>query len=299
VSLGHPERPERVLAIEHAIDTDGDLNALPRFAPPRLDPELLTVVHGKTLVETIERLCRRAGESGKEIWIDPDTWVNAASIEAALFSAGGAVEATRRVLHGDCRTIFSICRPPGHHATRDRAMGFCLFNNVAIAAQVAIDSGVARVAIVDFDVHHGNGTQDIFYERADVLYMSCHGSPLYPGTGAAGERGKGGGEGFTVNAPLAAGSGEPEYLAVFDELFAPAIRDFGPEMILLSAGFDGHIDDPLAGMALSTAAYGTLAGRIRDWAEQLTGGRSVWVLEGGYSLAALTGGVLEVLRQLL
>jgi acetoin utilization deacetylase AcuC-like enzyme len=177
-------------------------------------------------------------------------------------------------------------------------MGFCLFNNIAVAAQAALDSGLERVAVVDFDVHHGNGTQDIFYERADVLYMSCHEYPLYPGTGAASERGHGAGEGFTVNAPMKAGGGLVEYLAVFDDLFTPRLLEYHPELLLLSAGFDAHRSDPLAQMELESADYGVLAERISQWAADHSGGRSAWCLEGGYDLKGLSESVVEVVKVL-
>ena len=177
-------------------------------------------------------------------------------------------------------------------------MGFCLFNNVAVAAQAALDRGLERVAIVDFDVHHGNGTQDIFYERGDVFYMSCHQWPLYPGTGSADERGRGAGEGFTVNVPMAAGGGEAEYLAVFDTVFGPALVEYQPELLLVSAGFDAHELDPLAQMELTTEAYGKLANRLQQWSEDLCEGRSAWFLEGGYDLDGLSGGVAATVTEL-
>jgi acetoin utilization deacetylase AcuC-like enzyme len=177
-------------------------------------------------------------------------------------------------------------------------MGFCLLDNIAVGAQAALDAGLERVAILDFDVHHGNGTQDIFYERSDVLYLSCHQWPLYPGTGLQTERGRGEGDGFTVNEPMAAGGGEAEYLRVFDDRFGPALRAYRPDLLMLSAGFDAHERDPLADMRLTTPAYGVLAKRVRGWSEELCGGRSVWCLEGGYDLEALSGSVVQVLREL-
>jgi acetoin utilization deacetylase AcuC-like enzyme len=177
-------------------------------------------------------------------------------------------------------------------------MGFCLFTNLAVAAQVAVHAGMERVAIIDFDVHHGNGTQDIFYERADVLYMSCHQWPLYPGTGAESERGRGEGEGFTLNVPMAAGGGDAEYLYVFEERFGPALEDHRPDLILVSAGFDAHQHDPLANMRLTTDGYALLAARIRAWSQALCGDRSMWCLEGGYDLDALGASVTRVVTEL-
>ncbi|MEA2645769.1 MAG: hypothetical protein QOE92_852 [Chloroflexota bacterium] len=294
----HPERPERLEAIVARLDSDPGLARLPRREPSPAPLDALTAVHHPGYVEAIQRAGAEVEEKGRGAWLDADTWVGPGSMEAALASAGATIAAVDAVLDGEHAVAFSLCRPPGHHATRDTAMGFCLFNNVAAAAQHARRRGAERVAIVDFDVHHGHGTQDLFFERADVLYISSHQSPLYPGTGAAGERGRGAGEGFTVNAPMAAGGGEAEYLEVFDEVFAPALRDFQPDLLMVSAGFDAHADDPLAQMEMTTPAFGTLARRIRGWSEELGGGRSVWTLEGGYNLEALAGGVAEVLGAL-
>ena len=295
---GHPERPERLAAIDEALAADPDLRELPRRRPEPATRELLESVHDPHHVAAIFDAGAMADARGVGEWLDPDTWLGPNSVAAAVASAGGAVAAVRSVLAGEQGSAFSLTRPPGHHATRSRAMGFCLFNNIAIAAQAALDSGLERVAIVDFDVHHGNGTQDIFYERSDVLYMSCHEYPLYPGTGAASERGQSEGEGFTRNAPMAAGGGRSEYIAVFDQLFAPALREYAPELLLVSAGFDAHQSDPLAQMELESADYGILASRITAWAAELCDGRSAWCLEGGYDLHGLSESVVNVIKEL-
>lgn len=295
---GHPERPERLAAIDDALAAEPGLRALPRRRPEPATRELLESVHDPRHVAAIVDAGATADARGSGEWLDPDTWLGPNSVAAALASAGGAVAAVQSVLAGEQSSAFSLTRPPGHHATRSRAMGFCLFNNIAIAAQAGIDSGLERVAIVDFDVHHGNGTQDIFYERSDVLYLSCHEYPLYPGTGAATEHGRGDGEGFTVNAPMAAGGGRSEYVVVFDELFAPAVREYRPQLLLVSAGFDAHRSDPLAQMELESADYGVLAGRISSWAAELCDSRSAWCLEGGYDLRGLSESVVEVVKEL-
>jgi acetoin utilization deacetylase AcuC-like enzyme len=295
---GHPERPERIAAVEAALAADPALASLPRAVPEPVAPDLLRTVHRPEYVDAIERLGAETEARGEGGWLDPDTWIGPGSLEAALAAAGAAADGVRRVLGGGARRAFSLCRPPGHHATADRAMGFCLFNNVAVGAQQALSSGLRRVAILDFDVHHGNGAQDIFYERADVLYASCHQWPLYPGTGARSARGRGEGTGFTLNVPMPAGCGEAEYLEVFDDQFAPALRDYRPELVLVSAGFDAHRDDPLAGMMLTTEAYGVLGRRIRGWTEDLCQGRSIWCLEGGYDLDALGPSVAGVVTEL-
>ncbi|MHB8507728.1 MAG: histone deacetylase family protein [Candidatus Dormibacteria bacterium] len=292
---GHPEAPARLEAIEAGIEADADLRTLTRSRPiPARESDLLRV-HTERHVAGL--LGAAAGDSPRGGWLDPDTWIGPGSLEAALAAAGGAMAAADAALAGE-GTAFSLCRPPGHHSTASRAMGFCLFNNVAVGAAHAISRGAERVAIVDFDVHHGNGTQDIFYSRSDVLYLSCHQSPLYPGTGAAQDRGRGDGEGFTVNAPMAAGGRLPEYEEVFGLVFEPAILDFHPDLILVSAGFDAHRDDPLAGMSLTSADFGVLSGSLRGLAERACQGRIAWVLEGGYNLRALSESVTSCLNAL-
>jgi acetoin utilization deacetylase AcuC-like enzyme len=294
----HPERPERLAAIYEAVAAEPVLGALPRRQPELAGRDRIKAVHDPAYVESIFRAGALADERGLGVWLDPDTWLGPSSLEAAMASAGGAVAGVEAVLAGDHNSAFALTRPPGHHATKRRAMGFCLFNNIALAAQAALDHGLDRVAIVDFDVHHGNGTQDIFYERSDVLYMSCHQYPLYPGTGAASERGSGVGEGFTVNVPMDAGGGQVEYLAVFDEVFRPGLRQYEPELLLLSAGFDAHQNDPLAQMELKSEDFGLLASRLIASAEELCQGRSAWVLEGGYDLRGLSESVVAVLKEL-
>ncbi|GAC1327811.1 MAG: histone deacetylase family protein [Candidatus Dormibacteria bacterium] len=253
-------------------------------------------VHDEGYVEGIfaAGAARDADQRGG--WIDADTYVGPGTLEAACAGVVSAREAVTAILAGRARTTFSLCRPPGHHATRDQAMGFCFFNNVAVAAQVARAAGLDRVAIVDFDVHHGNGTQDIFYDRADVLYVSTHQSPLYPGTGAAGERGRGDGEGFTLNIPMGAGTGDEGILEAFDLAVIPALDRFAPDLLLVSAGFDAHAADPLAQMEVTTAGFGGLATRLLDAADRLCGGRSAWVLEGGYDTTALAESVSTTVR---
>jgi acetoin utilization deacetylase AcuC-like enzyme len=295
---GHPERPERLEAIEVALAADERLRVLPRREPLAATPDRLEAVHESWYVESIYRSGAVSDERSRGGWLDADTWLGPGSLAAALASAGGGLAAVDAVLGGEFASAFSLTRPPGHHATANRAMGFCLFNNIAVAAQAALDRGLERVAIVDFDVHHGNGTQDIFYDRADVLYLSCHQSPLYPGTGAAAERGRGPGEGYTLNVPMPPGGGESEYLDVFDRVFRPALHEYQPQLLLLSAGFDAHALDPLAQMELTSEAFGALAGRIREWARELCDERTVWLLEGGYDLDGLSEGVTAVVTGL-
>ncbi|MFN2466461.1 MAG: histone deacetylase [Candidatus Dormibacteria bacterium] len=302
----HPERPERIAAIESAIAADPGLLALPSLQldlPPDSPVpgaaegrRLAATVHDDRHVDAMFAAGAEAENRGAGAWLDADTYFGPGTLEAAcaaLLSSRAAVEA---VLSGDTSSAFSFCRPPGHHATRRQAMGFCIFNNVAAAAQYALDAGLERVAIVDFDVHHGNGTQDVFYERADVLYISTHQWPLYPGTGAVEEQGRGEGEGFTVNVPLPAGCGDRDYVAAFDDAVLPAIDRYAPELILVSAGFDAHSSDPLAAMEVTTAGFGSLARRLLGAAERNCSGRSAWILEGGYDLQALGSGAAACLQ---
>jgi acetoin utilization deacetylase AcuC-like enzyme len=303
----HPERPERIAAIEASLARDEALGSLrtlqleiPDEAPvPGASSARAAAVsvHEERYVDMIFEVGAEADGIGAGGWLDADTYLGPGSLEAACGALLSAREAVVRVLSGDARTAFSFCRPPGHHATRGQAMGFCFFNNIAVAAQKALDSGLDRVAIVDFDVHHGNGTQDVFYGRADVLYVSTHQWPLYPGTGSAGERGAGAGEGYTVNLPLPAGTNDDQYTRVFDETVVPALARFEPQLLLLSAGFDAHQGDPLAGMEVTTPGFVTLARRLLDSAERLCEGRSAWLLEGGYDLDSLGASAAAVVRE--
>jgi len=238
-------------------------------------------------VHDSEHLQRIAATSGRAVALDPDTFTSPESYEIALAAAGAAVDAVDRVFSGSHSSAFALVRPPGHHAERSRAMGFCLFNNVAIAAAHARTLGASRVAIVDYDVHHGNGTQHIFEADPNVLYVSTHQYPYYPGTGAADEIGEGPGEGRTVNLPLEVGATDDDYRVVFEEVILPVVRQFRPEMLLVSAGFDAHERDPLAGMRLTTGAFGAMTQALRGAADECCGGRIVLVVEGGYDLRAL------------
>jgi acetoin utilization deacetylase AcuC-like enzyme len=276
---GHAESPERLRAVLAALDHDRHA-ALDRVEAPRAGREQLARVHAEAHLQRI--LDAAPGEDG--LVLDEDTRMSPGSAEAALRAAGAVCAAVDAVLDGACARAFCAVRPPGHHATPDRAMGFCLFNNVAVGAAHALAThGLKRVAIADFDVHHGNGTQDIFEREPRVLFVSSHQAPLYPGTGAEDERGVGN----VVNATLAPGAGSYEFRDLWEHVLLPRLHAFRPQLVLVSAGFDAHRGDPLASLELSSEDYAWVTSRLVDLARAHAGGRVVSSLEGGYGLAAL------------
>ena len=284
----HPERPERLRAILTRLEHTGLLQKLRRIAPSPAPMKWLTTIHTEEYVREVERSCRE----GRRFLHSADTPICPESYEVALLAAGGVLSAIDAVVAGEVRNAFCAVRPPGHHALRNRAMGFCLFNNVAIGARYAQQKHkLKKVLIVDWDVHHGNGTQAAFYDDPTVLYFSVHQYPFYPGTGAASERGSGPGEGYTLNAPLPAGSGDDEFVRAFEDMLKPRAFEFAPDFVLISAGFDAHTDDPLGSMNVSTGAYAKLTRIVTDIAERCCSGRVVSLLEGGYNLQALAESV--------
>ncbi len=290
---GHPERPERLAPVRAAIAAREP--AFEALAPRPASPEEILRVHTRDHLEHIAATARRP-----PLHLDPDTYVSPQSFEVALLAAGGSVELVRRVARGELHNGFAAVRPPGHHAEAGRAMGFCLFNNVAIAARaLQAEEAVERVLILDWDVHHGNGTQHHFEEDPSVLYASTHQFPFYPGTGDAGEAGRGRGEGSTLNIPLPAGCGDAEYKGALQRILVPVVQAFRPEMILVSCGFDAHRDDPLGGMRVTREGYRAMARIVRALAEELCGGRLAYVLEGGYAASGLEEGTDAVLDTLL
>jgi acetoin utilization deacetylase AcuC-like enzyme len=279
---GHPENSRRLEAIISRLEQTGLKRRLTPIKPRPATIEELTLVHHESHIANVKEIAQRGGG-----WLDPDTIVSPDSYEAALYAAGGAIEAVAAVMGGEVSSSFALVRPPGHHATAHHAMGFCLFNNLAIGAKYALEKiGVERLAIIDFDVHHGNGTQEAFYDNTSVLYISTHQYPHYPGTGRIEETGRGEGVGTTVNIPLPAGCGDAEYEQVFEQIIVPAVRRFGPQLILSSAGYDGYWEDPLAMMQLTVTGYARMAGIIKGLADELCHGRLVFCLEGGYHLEA-------------
>ncbi len=278
---GHPERPERLAAVRAALEP---LNA-PLILPSRRARfDEVTLCHEPAYVENVLRLIKE----GETELSGGDVSVSAESGEVALHAVGGVIDVVDAVLDGRADNAFCAVRPPGHHARPAAAMGFCLFNNIAIAARHAQKHrGLERVAIVDWDVHHGNGTQEIFYRDGTVLFFSTHQSPWYPGTGAAEETGDGRGKGLILNRPLPSGSGQSEIVGAFWETFLPALEKFRPQLLLISAGFDSRAGDPLGQFRLEDADFGTLTRLMGDAAARYCQGRLVSVLEGGYNLAGL------------
>jgi acetoin utilization deacetylase AcuC-like enzyme len=293
LSPGHPERPDRVLAILEGIFADDELAALPWLDPPPGRRDLPRMVHSEDEVRRVEGLAVKGGG-----WFDPDTYCTEASYLVALNAAACAAHAADALMHGETRAAFAVIRPPGHHATPNIPMGFCLFNNAAIAVRAAQNSGAARVAIVDIDVHHGNGTQDIFYADPSVLYTSLHQYPWYPGTGNASDRGDPGASGTTLNVPLPPGTDGIRWLELFDAVVLPEVTAFAPDIVVVSAGFDAHRDDPLAELRLEDETYAAIADRVRVLADAHCEGRSLWLLEGGYDLRAIAASVAGCLRVL-
>jgi acetoin utilization deacetylase AcuC-like enzyme len=289
---GHPERPDRLRSIMSHLETSGLLARMTEIEPRDATAEDLVLVHDPALVERIGTL--RPGQ--RPVWLDADTYVSARSCDAAVRAAGGVLAAADAVMDERVDAAFCVVRPPGHHATPTQAMGFCLFNNVAVAARHLLERrGLQRVAIADFDVHHGNGTQDIFFDDPRVLYFSTHQFPHYPGTGRAEEVGAGN----IVNVPLPAGSGDIEAWRAYSEVCAPLVRRFAPEFLLVSAGFDAHFADPLAHLLFSAHGYYDIAKLLRELSDELCGGRILYALEGGYDLDAIAWSADSCVRALM
>jgi acetoin utilization deacetylase AcuC-like enzyme len=288
---GHPEAPARLQAVLADLERTPPTDTIVEVPRPATSAEI-EAVHTRAYRESLQAL------AGRRARLDADTATSEGSWDAACLSAGAAVGAVEAVWSGRARNAFGLVRPPGHHAEQARAMGFCLLNNAAIAAEAARRAGAARVLIVDWDVHHGNGTQHIFAARPDVLYASVHQYPFYPGTGAAEEIGKGAGKGFTVNCGLPGGQDDADYGVVFHDLFLPAARAFAPDMVIVSAGFDPHERDPLADMNVTDRGFAAMCSAMAEFADGACGGKLVLLLEGGYDLLALATSVracIEVL----
>jgi acetoin utilization deacetylase AcuC-like enzyme len=291
----HPESPRRLIAINDVLKGDGVGREVVRVDPRPATVEEIGLIHDEHYIERIK------GTDGKDVvHLDPDTSTNRFTWEAAILAAGGTIVCAEKVASGEFSNAFAFVRPPGHHSERGKAMGFCVFNNVAVAAEWLIrNKKCERVAILDFDVHHGNGTQRAFYKRADVFFASVHRYPFYPGTGSAEEAGEGAGKGFNFNIPLDGGAHDDDFLRAVDAMLKK-FEKFAPEFLLVSAGFDAHKLDPLGGMEMTTEGYGRIMQELVDFASATCKGKLVAVLEGGYNLQALRESVetqLEVMVQ--
>lgn len=288
----HPESQERLEALYGMVEEPGMKGKYVEIQPRMASQEELESIHVPAYIKLV------ASTAGRRMtMLDPDTYACSKSYETAKLAAGGTLAAVDKVIQGEIDNAFAFIRPPGHHAEANRAMGFCLFNNVAIAASYALkDRNVRKALIVDWDLHHGNGTQHSFYERADVLYFSTHQYPYYPGTGFFSETGSGPGRGFTVNVPLTAGPGDGEYAKIFEEILEPIALEFKPGIVFVSAGFDIYFRDPLGGMKVTPRGFANLARIILDIAEKACKGKVVFVLEGGYDLEGLRDSAREVLK---
>lgn len=290
----HPEKPERLQAVREALERAELWDRLPREEPEPAGSELLELVHPQGYLDQVRRASRAPG-----VWLDPDTYAVEGTWRAVAAASGAAVRAVDAVVRGQASWAFALVRPPGHHAGFGRAMGFCLVNHVAVATRYAQERlGVRKVLVLDWDVHHGNGTQEVFYRDGGVLFASVHQEGWYPGTGAVEETGEGDGEGLTVNVPLPAGVGDEGYRTVFEEVLIPLGDAWRPEVVVVSAGFDAHHTDPLGRMQLTEAGFGRLASLLQEAAGRWCGGRVVLVLEGGYDPRGLPRCVEATLRVL-
>ena len=292
---GHPECPDRLTAIEETLNSEELKSRLVFIQPRPATMEELCLIHTERYVTSVAET-----EGRDSVYLDPDTQTSALSYETAVLAAGGLLSLIDRVWRGEHSTGFAFVRPPGHHAESDRAMGFCLFNNVAVGARYLIEKlGAKRVLIVDWDLHHGNGTEHSFWRSPDILYFSIHQFPHYPGTGRDTDVGAGSGKGYTVNVPLGSRNGDISYLQAFSRLLKPIALQFKPDIILVSAGFDAHFSDPLGGIQVTDTGYRLMTRILIDIAHECCGGKLVFVLEGGYNFDALKSSVRDVMIELL
>lgn len=282
----HPEVPERLKAIEEKLEKKGILKKFKLLQQRFATKEEIELVHSRYYIDYVQNLCNQGGG-----YLDGDTPVGSESYRSALLAAGSGIQAIEEILQNKTKRVLLLVRPPGHHSLKSKGMGFCIFNNIAIAAKYALEKGFTKVAILDWDVHHGNGTQEIFYTSKNVLFISIHQYPFYPGTGSKDEIGEGEGFGYTLNIPMQRGSMDSDYRKAFENQILPKLEEFEPEIILISAGFDAHKNDPLGGMELTTKAYEWMTERVVTFSEQSCKGRIISFLEGGYSLPDLAESV--------
>jgi acetoin utilization deacetylase AcuC-like enzyme len=290
----HPESPQRLIAIEQALEVFAANGRWRHIQPRKANTRELQLVHAPVYVEHIENAAKQAPVS-----LDPDTQVCADSYETALLAAGGVLQCIDSIFSGELRRIFAFVRPPGHHAGHDKARGFCLFNNVAVAAAYARSKyKLERLAIVDFDVHHGNGTQSSFYSDPGILYISSHQYPFYPGSGSFDEGGRGTGKGYTLNFPLPEGSGDSNFIPIYSRIVPAVLAQYSPQLIIVSAGFDGHYSDTLGGLGLTHSGYAAAAASLIASAERLCEGKICFVLEGGYSSKGLKDSISAIMVEM-
>ena len=289
----HPECKERLEAAMGKLKKEGVLTSLALLTPQERAPvETIAQVHHEDYIRSVETACQKGARQ-----LDMDTYLTPDTYEVARLAVQGGLDAVDKVMNGELDRIFALLRPPGHHAEPNRGMGFCIFNNIAIAARVLQNKyGLSRVMIVDWDVHHGNSTQHVFEDEADVLFFSVHQSPAYPGTGRLKEVGRGAGEGFTINAPMPAGCGDDDYLNLFQKVVVPVMDDFKPEILLISAGQDAYMGDPLASMNLTKQFYGKMTQILKEGAEKHCGGKMILFLEGGYNVDAQASIIYNVIN---
>ena len=289
----HPERKERLISIVNHLESSGLMKEVLPVAPRRAKAEEVALNHDPNYVQEVHDFCKAGGG-----FLDPDTYANEHSYDVALTAVGGVLEGIDLILKGSIETAFCAVRPPGHHAEYAKAMGFCLFNNVAVGARYLRKKGVDKVFIIDFDAHHGNGTQRSFYQDDSVFYFSTHEYPFYPGTGSAQEKGAGKGEGYTLNVPMQAGAGDEDYRPVYEKLLPKVMEDFSPDFVLVSAGYDLHSDDPLTYLDVSTEGVRMIVKSILKTCRKL-GVPSLFALEGGYNLKALGESVGVTVEEML
>ncbi len=289
----HPECKERLEAAMDKLEKEGALNKLKLLTPQEKAPvETIALVHDEDYIRSVETACQKNLKQ-----LDMDTYITQDTYEVARLAVQGGLDAVDKVMDGELNRVFALVRPPGHHAEPDRAMGFCIFNNIAVVARVLQKKyGLKRIMIIDWDVHHGNSTQHVFENDAEVLFFSVHQSPAYPGTGGLREIGRGSGEGYTINAPMPAGCGDEDYLKLFEQVVLPVMDDFKPEMLLISAGQDAYMGDPLASMNLTKQFYGKMAQLLKEGAEKHCDGKMLLFLEGGYNVNAQASIIYNVIN---
>ncbi len=291
----HVENASRLEAVVSYLEQTGLMPKLTLIRPRAATTKEIALVHEKQYISHLQEVAAKGGG-----WLDSDTVMSPDSYQVATYAAGGVIMATEAVINREVVSAFALVRPPGHHATAQQAMGFCLFNNIAIATKYALAKyNLERILIIDFDIHHGNGTQAAFYDNPQVLYMSTHEYPFYPGTGSIEETGSGAGMGTTINIPLPAGCGDAEYLQVFEQIIIPAARRFSPQLIMVSAGYDLHWADPIGTMQVTTTGFTQMVKIIKELADELCDGRMVFTIEGGYNLTALATSIKATLDILL